>query len=512
MAKKVINVGLLTNDGTGDTLRAGAQKINDNFTELYTFLSGSGGQLSLVSSVAAGEGISVSSPSGNVLIANKIATSTVLGGVKVGSNLSVSLDGTVDYVLPEAGLTTLGGVKIDGITITKDQNGVISAEAAPSTPDRLESGGYVASLELDGSLVLPTGVTNTARISNDDGISFKVDTNYWTFATDGTMTLPINGDILDSDGNSVLGQTTLEYTLPIASANVLGGIKVGTNISVDAEGRISVNLSSYTTQTYVANYIGSQGFATQSYVNSQGFVNSSMLGAYATQSYVQGYVNGQGFITGGALSGYATQSYVTSQGYITSAAIPSVFSSVAVSGQSTISADNSSDTLTLVAGSNITITTNAVSDTITISSTGSVGGTSNLDDLGDVVITGTPTNGQVLKYNGTNWVNGTDTTGGSGTAYDQSLNTTDAVTFDEVTASSFVSSAAGVPTLTSATNINLTATNAVVVTTSPFRLASLTTTQRDAFTAVNGDMIYNSTTNKLQGYQNGTWINLDGTA
>lgn len=36
----------------------------------------------------------------------------------------------------------------------------------------------------------------------------------------------------------------------------------------------------------------------------------------------------------------------------------------------------------------------------------------NLDDLGDVTIT-TPSNGQVLKYNGTAWVNGTDNTAGA---------------------------------------------------------------------------------------------------
>ena len=38
---------------------------------------------------------------------------------------------------------------------------------------------------------------------------------------------------------------------------------------------------------------------------------------------------------------------------------------------------------------------------------------SNLDSLSDVVIT-SATNGQVLKYDGTNWVNGTDNTGGGG--------------------------------------------------------------------------------------------------
>lgn len=38
----------------------------------------------------------------------------------------------------------------------------------------------------------------------------------------------------------------------------------------------------------------------------------------------------------------------------------------------------------------------------------------NLDDLGDVTLT-SPSNGQVLKYNGTAWVNGTDSTGSGGT-------------------------------------------------------------------------------------------------
>ena len=45
-----------------------------------------------------------------------------------------------------------------------------------------------------------------------------------------------------------------------------------------------------------------------------------------------------------------------------------IFKNFAVSGQSTVVADTNNDTLTLVAGSNITITTNATTDTITIAS------------------------------------------------------------------------------------------------------------------------------------------------
>ena len=36
MAKKIINTGTTDNDGTGDSLKTGAGKINDNFTEIYT--------------------------------------------------------------------------------------------------------------------------------------------------------------------------------------------------------------------------------------------------------------------------------------------------------------------------------------------------------------------------------------------------------------------------------------------------------------------------------------------
>ena len=50
------------------------------------------------------------------------------------------------------------------------------------------------------------------------------------------------------------------------------------------------------------------------------------------------------------------------------------FKTIAVSGQSDVVADSSTDTLTLVAGSNITLTTDASTDSITIASSGGGGG------------------------------------------------------------------------------------------------------------------------------------------
>ena len=98
-------------------------------------------------------------------------------------------------------------------------------------------------------------------------------------------------------------------------------------------------------------------------------------------------------------------------------------------------------------------------------------------------------------------------TGGAG--FDQTLNTTDDVVFNDVTVNgAFSSGGVGSSEIVSANNLELSAANAVIVTSSPLRLASFTTTQRNALAAQNGDMIYNTTDNKLQGYENGAWANL----
>ena len=67
---------------------------------------------------------------------------------------------------------------------------------------------------------------------------------------------------------------------------------------------------------------------------------------------------------------------------ITSTATGSVteaFKNIAVSGQSNVVADGATDTLTLAAGSNMTITTNASNDTITFASSGGSGNTGGID-------------------------------------------------------------------------------------------------------------------------------------
>ena len=40
MEKQTIGIGSTANDGNGDPIRTGGDKINDNFNELYAFLGG----------------------------------------------------------------------------------------------------------------------------------------------------------------------------------------------------------------------------------------------------------------------------------------------------------------------------------------------------------------------------------------------------------------------------------------------------------------------------------------
>lgn len=65
MSKQTLNKGTAANDGTGDTLRQGAQKINENFTELYNIIGGS----------SLGSGITLDSSSKGIIFEGSSADS-----------------------------------------------------------------------------------------------------------------------------------------------------------------------------------------------------------------------------------------------------------------------------------------------------------------------------------------------------------------------------------------------------------------------------------------------------
>ena len=164
--------------------------------------------------------------------------------------------------------------------------------------------------------------------------------------------------------------------------------------------------------------------------------------------------------------------------------VTEAFKTITIAGQTNVVADSPTDTLTLVAGSNMTLTTNATGDTITFASTtsgGTPGGSTTQVQFNDAGSFG----------------------GDSDFTYNSTTNT---LTVPNITATNLTVTGAGSTTITAGANIELDATNRVLVTDTPFRVASLTTTQRNAIASpANGDIIYNSTTNQIESYENSAW-------
>lgn len=193
------------------------------------------------------------------------ATSSTLGGIKVGSGLTISTDGTlnssaVNYTLPTASSSTLGGIKVgSGLSIS---NGV-----------------------LNNAYTIPKATSSTLG-----GIKIG------------------NGLSIDSAGVvSVTGGGSGDYTLPTASATRLGGVKVGSGLSIDSNGILSSTAGgSYTLPAATATTLG--GIK----VGSGLTINNGVLSATATSS-------GSGGVVGINPDSYSGTDYQKLQSAITAA-------------------------------------------------------------------------------------------------------------------------------------------------------------------------------------------------
>lgn len=113
MAKQTLNIGTLANDGTGDTLRDGGDKIQDNFNELYTALGGDTVKIAIGSPTANqilkyNAGTSVFEPSSD---ANDNTTYSVSAETS-GSDASIRLTGS-DASTDNVNLVSGTGINID---------------------------------------------------------------------------------------------------------------------------------------------------------------------------------------------------------------------------------------------------------------------------------------------------------------------------------------------------------------------------------------------------------------
>jgi len=98
MAKQAIGIGTTADDGTGDTLRAGGDKINDNFDELYD-LMGDGTDLSSGISATASV-VTLTAPAINGVVAGTQTSATI---TTISSASTITLDAETDITLDAKG-------------------------------------------------------------------------------------------------------------------------------------------------------------------------------------------------------------------------------------------------------------------------------------------------------------------------------------------------------------------------------------------------------------------------
>ena len=213
------------------------------------------------------------------------ASDVVLGGIKVGNNLSIDANGFLSthtpYTLPTASSLVLGGVLggvIVGNNLSIDENGILTTPASIPytlpTASSLVLGGIKVgdNLSIDANGILSTHIPYTLPTASSSviggikvGDNLSIDANgilsIITLPT--TYTLPtasssVIGGIKVGNNLSITGgvlSTHIPYTLPTASSSVIGGIKVGNNLSIDANGILSTH-TPYTLPTASTSVLG----------------------------------------------------------------------------------------------------------------------------------------------------------------------------------------------------------------------------------------------------------------
>ena len=226
MAYQSIGIGSSAGDGTGDTLRIGADKVNDNFVEIYTLL-GTGSALSsgisatasvvtlagpTITGVASFADGSVSAPS----ITNTGDTNTGIF-FSAADKVNVTTGGTERIEIDSAGLAVVGV-----ITATSTITGTTLEATGDTSSGDNAAIGYTAA---EGLILTGQGSTNDVTIKNDadaDVIEIPTGTTNvtvaGTFGTGGLITSGA-GIVIANAGN--IGSAGDTDAIAIASNGVV---------------------------------------------------------------------------------------------------------------------------------------------------------------------------------------------------------------------------------------------------------------------------------------------------
>lgn len=184
-----------------------------------------------------------STASGVTLITNSGATTgnIVLRQIVAGANTTVTTDANNNlviaataspYTLPPATTSTLGGI-IVGTGLAVTAGGTLSVSGVVTSVSG-QTGVVVVQATDTSAASGTTLITNSGSTTGNIVLRRLVAGTNVTLATDG-------------NNNLVINNTSTAYTLPAATTTTLGGVIVGTGLSVTAGGTLSINTSGVVT-------------------------------------------------------------------------------------------------------------------------------------------------------------------------------------------------------------------------------------------------------------------------
>ena len=289
------------------------------------------------------------------------------------------------------------------------------------------NGSWSALANLSDLNSLPIASTTVSGAVKVDGTSIVISNGVISSTNIGTIGSGVSGHLAyyPSTGNSIddisavtWSNDTLSITGKVTASSATSVVRSYYANLITLQGALSASTysgalaySASEAHVYVAN-----GTNWIPLANSSDITNSFSSISVAGQDSIVAETTTQGItFVGGTNITMVTDNTSKRLTINASATQSNSFATIAVSGQPNVVADNSADTLTLVAGPNITITTNAGTDTITISATSGGGAASGVSTGTAGRLAYYASTGAVVEDSGTNLTWNGSTLGVTGT-------------------------------------------------------------------------------------------------